>query len=71
MHIDELKLIDALEEFSITSRFWGSKIKKSTFEENKPYNCVFYHIEAQVITNPSSRLEKKHQLLEFLFMTDF
>ena len=30
----------------------------------------FYQIEVQVITNPSSRLEKL-QMCEFLFMTDF
>ena len=31
----------------------------------------FYRIEVQVISNPSSRLEKNHQILKLLLMTDF
>ena len=63
MHSNELKLNGALEEFSITSQFLGSKMQKSLFfEEIKRFESNFYLIEVLVITNPSSRLEK-HQIL--------
>ena len=60
MHFNVLKLSGALEEFSITSRFLSSKMQKSIFEENTRLIAFFFQIEAQEITNPSSRLEK-HQ----------
>ena len=41
---------ETLEEFSITSRFFGSKIQKSI----TCFDCSFYRIEVQVITNPPS-----------------
>ena len=59
MHFNGLKLSGALEEFSITSQFLGSKMQKSFFfQEIKRFEGKFYQIEVQVITNPSSRLEK-------------
>ena len=30
------------------------------FEVNKGFECIFFRTEVQVISNPSSRLEKKH-----------
>ena len=56
MHFNGRKLSGALEKFSITSRFLGSKMQNLLFEENKRFECRFYRIEVQVITNPSSRL---------------
>ena len=59
MHFNGLKLSGALEEFSITSQFLGSKMQKIIFfQENKRFEGKFYQIEVQVIINPSSRLEK-------------
>ena len=66
MYCNELKLRGVLEEFSIDSRFLGSKI----FEENKRFEYSFYQIQVQVIANQPSRLEK-HQTLDILLMTDF
>ena len=54
-----------LEEFSITSRFFGSKMQKQIFEENKHYECNFYQIQVQVIANMPSRLEKTPKHLTF------
>ena len=70
MYCNELKLSGVLEELSITSRFLGSKMQKSNFEENKRFECSFYQIQVQVIANLPSRLEK-HQTLDILLMTDF
>ena len=50
MHFNGLKLSGALEEFSITSRFLGSKMQKSIFEENTRLIAFFFQIEAQEIT---------------------
>ena len=42
MHFNGLKINSALEEFSITSRFLGSKMIKLTFFlENKCFDCSF------------------------------
>ena len=65
-----IKLSGVLEEFSITSRFLGSKMEKSNFEENKRFECSFYQIQVQVIANLPSRLEK-HQTLDISLMTNF
>ena len=58
MHFNGLKLSGPLEEFSITSQFWAKKCKNKFFEENKGFECIFFQIEVQVISNLSSRLEK-------------
>ena len=42
MYCNELKLSGVLEEFSITSRFLGSKMQKSNFEEKKRFECSFF-----------------------------
>ena len=61
MDFNGLKLSGALEECSIASRFKVQKCKNQLFEENKRFDCIsFYRIEVQVITNPSSRFEKKN-----------
>ena len=70
MYCNELKLSCVLEEFSITSRFWGSKMQNQIFEENTRFECIFYQIQVQVIANLSGRLEK-HQTLDILLMTEF
>ena len=70
MYCNELKLSGVLEEFSISSRFLGSKMQKSNFEENKRFECSFYQIQVQVIANLPSRLGK-HQILDILLVTDF
>ena len=70
MHCNGLKLSGALEEFSITSCFLESKMQKLLFEENKRFECRFYQIQVLVIANLPSRLEKKHQTLDILLMTD-
>ena len=46
-------------------------MQKYFFEENKGFEYSFYQIEVQVVTNPSSRLEKEHQVLVVLLMADF
>ena len=60
MHFNGLNLSGALEEFSIISHFWGSKMQKNPFfEGNKGFECRFsFRIEEQVISNPSSLLDK-------------
>ena len=45
-------------------RVFDHFMQKTHFEENKHFEYIFYRIEVQVITNPSSQLEKK--TLEFL-----
>ena len=45
-------------------------MQNQPFEEIQRFESSFYRIEVQVITNPSSRLEK-HQSLDFVLMTDF
>ena len=71
MQLDGLKLSGALEDFSITLQFKGSKMKKAlNFEENKGFECSFLHIEVQVISNPSSRLEK-HKTSKYLLINNF
>ena len=46
------------------------KTQQQNFEENKSFECSFLHIEVQVISNPSSRLEK-HQTSKFLLINNF
>ena len=70
MYCNELKLSGVFEEFSVTSRFLGSKMQKSNFVENKRFECSFYQIQVQVIANKPSRLEN-HQTFYILLMTDF
>ena len=70
MHFNRLKLSGAWKSVLSLHDFGVRKCKNEHFEENKLINCCFYQIEGPVITNPSSRLEK-HQILEFLLMTDF
>ena len=69
MYCNELTLSGVLEEFSITSRFLGSKMQKSNFEDKKRFECSFYQIQVQVIANLPSRLEK-HRILNILLMWD-
>ena len=45
VYCNELKLSGVLEEFSITSRFLGSKMQKSNFWRNKRFECSFYQIQ--------------------------
>ena len=64
-----LKLRGVLEDFSITSQYFGAqKCKNQLFEENKRFECSFYRM--QVIANMPSRLEK-HQTLDIMLVTDF
>ena len=72
MCIVKLKLSGALEEFTITSRFLGSKMQKNQlFEENKRFECsFFFQIQVQVIATCLVDL-KKHQTHAILLMTDF
>ena len=67
LHFNGLKLIRALEEYSITSRFFGSKCKTLLFEEYKRFECSFNLIKVQVITNPSSRLVKTSNTRVFVY----
>ena len=50
--------------------FLGSKMQKSTFEENKRFECSFYQIQVLVIANCLVNL-KKHQTFDILLMPDF
>ena len=67
MHFNGLKLSGALEEFSFTSQFLGSKMQNQIFEENIGFECIFFRIEVQVISNPSSRLEKTPSPCNFAY----
>ena len=57
MHFNGLKLSGALEEFSISSQFLGSKMQKYFFKKIRGLSAVFFQIEVQVTSNPSSQLE--------------
>ena len=46
-------------------------MQKSNFLKTIMVLRAFFRIEAQMISNPSTRLEKKHQTPEFLLMNDF
>ena len=70
MQFNGLRLSGALEEFSITLQFLGSKMNKKKNEENNGFECSFLHIEVQVISNLSSQLEK-HQTSSFLLINSF
>ena len=66
VHFKGLKLSSALGWFSFTLRFLCLKMRKSIFsDENKSLERSFCRIEVQVITNPSSRLEKNTKHLSF------
>ena len=65
VHCNGLKLSGTLDEFSITSRFLGSKMQNQLFEENKRFECSLYQIQVQVIANLPSRLEKNTKHLTF------
>ena len=41
VHCNGVKISGILEEFSITSRFLGSKMQNQLFEENKRFGCNF------------------------------
>ena len=72
MQFNGLKLSGALEEFSITLQFLGSKMqkKKKKLKKKRVLSAVFLRIEVQVISNLSSRLEK-HQTSKFLLINNF
>ena len=70
VHFNGLKLSGALEEFSITSQFLGSKMQKSIFEENKGFECIFFILKYRWFQTRLADLEK-HQPLECLLMSDF
>ena len=55
MYFNGLKLSGALEEFSITSQFLGSKMQKSNFlNKIRVWVQIFFRIEVQVISNSSN-----------------
>ena len=58
MHCYGLKLSGGLVEVSITSQFWGSKVQKSFFKENKRFECSVYRIQVQVIVKCLVDLKK-------------
>ena len=64
MQFNGLKLSGALEEFSITLQFLGSKIQKKN-EENKGFDRSFLRIEVLMISNPSTQLKKNAKPLNF------
>ena len=65
--------INNVKHPAILSYDWKTRknAKNQLFEENKHFDCIFYRIEVQVISNPSNRLEKNHQILKLLLMTEF
>ena len=71
MHFNGIKLSGALEQFSITSQFFGSKCKTIIFlKKNKGFDCSCFRIEVQVISTSLTEL-KRHQTPEFSLMNDF
>ena len=71
MHCNGLKLRGALEEFSIHSRFLGSKNAKINFlKKISVLRAVFIEFQVQVIATWLVDL-KKHKTLDILLMTDF
>ena len=71
MQSNGLKLRSALEVFSITSQFWAQNAKIKFLKTIRVLRAFFFQIEVQVISTPSSRLEKEHQTPEFLLMNEF
>ena len=45
MHFNGLKLSGDLEEFSITSQFWGSKMQNSNFKKIRGLSAVFFKLK--------------------------
>ena len=66
MHFNGQKLSGALEEFSILA-YENAKIK--FLKKIMVLTAVFLRIKVQVISNPSSQLEK-YQTPAFLLMND-
>ena len=65
MHFNGQQLSGALKEFSITLQILGSKINYRLLLLFEGVLSAFFRIEVQVISNPSSRLEKKTKPLNF------
>ena len=55
------------KSFLSLPNFWVQKCKIQRFEEIKRFECSFYWIRVQVITNLASRLEKC-QTLDFFYL---
>ena len=59
MHFNGRKFSSALEEFSITSRFWGSKIYKSTFlKKIRVLSAVFNKLKHRRLQTRLANLKK-------------
>ena len=66
MHFNGQQLSGALKEFSITLQILGSKINyRLLLLLFEGVLSALFRIEVQVISNPSSRLEKKTKPLNF------
>ena len=64
-------IVGTIFQFQFFTIFGLKNVKKTFLKNLSVFSAVsFYGIEVQVITNPSSRLEK-HQTLYYLLMTDF
>ena len=61
VQLNRLKLNGALEEFSITLQFLGSKMQKKN-EENKGFESSFLRIEVKVDFQPLYRLKNTKPL---------
>ena len=71
VHSNGLKLSGSLEEFFYHLTIFGFKNAKTNFlKKSIVLKAVFIELKFQVITNPSSRLEKR-QSLGFLLLTEF
>ena len=65
-----LKLRVALEEFSITC--WAQKCQIKFLKKIRVLSALFFKIDVQVISNPSSLIEKTpHQTPGFLLMNEY
>ena len=69
MHFNWQNFSGVSELLSFPSQFLV-KNAKITFFEKKGFECRFYRIEEQVVTNLSSRLGK-HQTFVFFLRVDF
>ena len=63
----QLHILKALYVFISVHYFGVKKCKNQLFEENKRFECSFYRIKVQVITNLSSRLEKTPNTWHFAY----
>ena len=70
MHFNGQTFSSVFEQFSFTSKFFGLKMRKSTFFKNMVLRVVFIKLTFRWLQTGLSDL-KKHQTIEILLNVDF